>query len=77
MSVLESMQLGLVPIVSNVGNIQNYCKDKFNSIIIDQSIKRKILDISNDKKIYLFLRKNAIRTWSQNDYIRKIFMKIV
>ena len=63
MSVLESMQLGLVPIVSNVGNIQNYCKDKFNSLIIDQSIKRKILDISNDKKKYLFLRKNAIRTW--------------
>ena len=40
-SVLESMQLGLVPIVTNVGNIKNYCKDNFNSIIIDESTTEK------------------------------------
>ena len=64
-SVLEAMQLGLVPIVTNVGNIQKYCKNNFNSIIIDKLIKRKILQISKDKKKYLVLRKNAIETWHE------------
>ena len=73
MSVLESMQLGLVPIVTNVGNIKNYCKDNFNSLIIDESITRKILDISKIRKVF-YLRKNAIDTWkSKNLYKQDIY----
>ncbi|KGG00319.1 MULTISPECIES: glycosyltransferase [Prochlorococcus] len=62
-SVLESMQLGIVPIVTNVGNIKNYCRDNFNSIIIDESSTKKILEISKNHDKYLYLRKNAIETW--------------
>ena len=63
MSVLESMQLGLVPIVTNVGNIKVYCIDNVNSILIDTKITRKILEISQNQNKYLDLRKNAIKTW--------------
>ena len=74
MSVLESMQLGLVPIVTNVGNIKNYCIDNFNSIIIDESITKKILNISGNAEKYLDLRKNAIETWhSKNLYRQDIY----
>ena len=63
MSVSESMQLGLVPVVTNVGNIKNYCIADFNSILIDKLTIRKILEISENEKKYLDLRKNAIETW--------------
>ena len=33
MSVIEAMQLGLVPVVTNVGEISNYCIDNFNGVI--------------------------------------------
>ncbi len=71
MSVVEAMQLGLVPIVTNVGNIQNYCEEDFNSIIIDKGITRKILNTLNDKNKYLFLRKNAIITWDSKPLYRE------
>ncbi|KGF91983.1 hypothetical protein EU92_0282 [Prochlorococcus marinus str. MIT 9107] len=70
-SVLESMQLGLVPIVTDVGNIKNYCKDNFNSIIIDELSTRKILEISRNHDKYLFLRKNAIETWKSKPLYKK------
>ena len=74
MSVLESMQLGLVPIVSNVGNIKNYCIDNFNALIIDESITRKILEISENQEKYFDLRNNAIETWqSKNLYKQDIY----
>ena len=37
MSVSESMQLGLIPIVTNVGQIKIYCQNYFNSLIFDKN----------------------------------------
>ena len=34
MSVMDAMQLGLVPIVTTVGEISKYCKHKYNSLVI-------------------------------------------
>ena len=33
MSVCESMQLGLIPLVTNVGQIKKYCKNLHNCFI--------------------------------------------
>ena len=41
MSVVESMQLGLVPIVTPVGEIRNYCQDGHNAVIVETD-KRSI-----------------------------------
>ena len=64
-SVVESMQLGLVPIVRNVGEIENYCKNNFNSIIYEDENKTfgQVKKIINNKNLYLKIRKNAIKIW--------------
>ncbi|QMH35198.1 glycosyltransferase family 4 protein [Escherichia coli] len=36
-SVVEAMQYGLIPCVTNVGEINNYCKDDYNAFIFDLS----------------------------------------
>ena len=64
-SVMEAMQLGLVPIVTPVGEISKYCKNKENSLIIfdDKSILNEINTVISDNIIFQKLRKNAINTW--------------
>ena len=67
MSVLESMQLGLIPIVKNVGEIKKYCIDNQNSIIfkdLESTTDDLIKLIKNNKEIQS-LRYNAIKSWSE------------
>ncbi len=67
MSVVESMQLGLIPIVTKVGEIGYYCSTKnsieytSNNIVLD-----KVFDIIQDEVKYLQLRKNAIESWAKS-----------
>ena len=65
MSVAESMQLGLIPIVTNVGEIQRYCIDKHNSIIFEgfEETFEKVLEVKNNQSLYKRTSKNAISTW--------------
>lgn len=65
MSVVESMQLGLVPVVTPVGEAGHYCRDRFNSVIVkdvDQTIA-DILHLLADPAAFRILRRNAILTW--------------
>lgn len=68
LSVVEAMQLGLVPIITPVGEIKNYCVDGFNAIVIDneKTTVNKVLDILNNLESYQNLRKNAINTWKNS-----------
>ena len=68
LSVVEAMQLGLVPIITPVGEIKNYCVDGFNAIVIDneKTAVNKVLDILNNLESYQNLRKNAINTWKNS-----------
>ena len=52
MSVLESMQLGLIPIVTDVGEIKNYCVHNHNSIIFKdmELTKETIIKLMKNKK---------------------------
>ena len=65
MSVVESMQLGLVPIVTNVGEIENYCTDGFNSIIYEGVEKTflKVLNVKENIEVYKYIRNNSSKTW--------------
>lgn len=79
MSVVESMQLGLIPIVTPVGEIANYCKNKQNSLVIYdfESFEKEVkylISIINNKKIIEGIRSEAITTWENkslysNDFI--------
>ena len=59
------MQLGLVPIVTPVGEIQNYCKHGHNALFVESKVDvvGEILEIIEDESRYLELRKRAIETW--------------
>jgi len=66
MSVSESMQLGLVPIVTAVGQIKSYCRNLENSLIYqnnDNDLIRNISLLISSPKKYSQMRKNAIDTW--------------
>lgn len=65
MSVVEAMQLGLVPIVTPVGEIANYCRHNRNALIVrcDDDAVSDILSILNDRERYERLRNAAIATW--------------
>ncbi len=66
MSVIESMQLGLIPIVTEVGEIASYCKHKSNSIVFQNLSKtsKEILELINKKNTYKQMRKKSIETWN-------------
>ena len=68
MSVVESMQLGLVPIVTHVGEISSYCIHGVNAVIVDsddEAVKNILhLLIANDR--YLEIRSNAVATWQNH-----------
>ncbi len=82
MSVVESMQLGLVPIVTPVGEIANYCVDKNNSIVVNDvdDFKNSIdflISVLDDKTIFTQLRAESIDTWKdkllyESDFISAI-----
>lgn len=66
MSVVEAMQFGLIPVVSPVGEIPNYCSDDFNSIFVstDESAVVRILEILDDVDKFRILRERCISAWA-------------
>lgn len=66
MSVVEAMQLGLVPVVTPVGEIGSYCSHRRNALVVesDEKIVEEILDLLNNNMKYHALCANAILTWN-------------
>ena len=72
MSVVEAMQLGLVPIVTHAGEIAAYCTDDENSLIVDddeQALSRVIALLANPVQ-YDRLRSNARNHWHDRPLYR-------
>jgi len=68
-AVTEAMQLGLVPIVTPVGEIANYCIDGINSIYYNDSAHSNIMRSINDESVYDNLNSNAAEYWDHEvDY---------
>jgi len=72
MSVMESMQLGLVPIVTPVGEIISYCHEGKNAIIVNSDNKTvdDVLSLLANNDSYQLLRANAIATWQNKKLYR-------
>ena len=73
MSVAESMQLGLIPVVTNVGEIKNYCKDMNNSLIYhdnDDDVIKNIFELIGSEESYKKIRRNSIKTWTNSSTYR-------
>lgn len=67
MSVVEAMQMGLVPIVTPVGEIPYYCSQGFNALIIksDMQAVEDVRNLLNNNEKYQSIRLNAIATWKE------------
>lgn len=62
-SVSEAMQLGLVPIVTPVGEIANYCTNDWNSIYFDDSANEKLKFLLENSSMFAFFSQNAKSYW--------------
>jgi glycosyltransferase involved in cell wall biosynthesis len=67
LSVMEAMQLGLVPLVTPVGEISNYCQNGYNALFLKrcdpQASAFEIAKLLADPQWFYELRRNAITTW--------------
>lgn len=72
MSVVESMQLGLVPVVTPVGEISSYCIHCQNAVIVDTDEKAvaDILNLIIANNSYQIMRSNGISTWQDRQLYR-------
>jgi len=63
------MQLGLVPLVTPVGEIKNYCRDEVNAILIDDedSAVKSILNLLDNKNAFEKIRQNTISYWNDSE----------
>jgi glycosyltransferase involved in cell wall biosynthesis len=65
MSVVEAMQLGLVPVVTPVGEIANYALHTDNALVVsdDESTVIEVLALLNNNMLYQAMRERAVLTW--------------
>ena len=65
MSVVEAMQLGLVPVVTPVGEIARYCRDGENAVLVanPEDAASRVLGLLQDPARWRAMRQRAIATW--------------
>ena len=77
MSIVEAMQFGLIPIITNVGQPKKYCIHNQNSIIysnIETTSSEVVRLIKNEKQMQ-YLRNNALNKWSKNPTYKEDIVK--
>lgn len=77
MSVTEAMQLGLVPVVSPVGEIASYCRDGENAVLLpeaedgdDTPAAATVLSLLDDPARYAALRDAGVARWRDQPLYR-------
>lgn len=73
MSVLEAMQLGLVPVVTPVGEIRRYCRDGENAILIEDDVVtvERVSRLLADHHQYRMMATRAWATWLDQPLYRE------
>lgn len=66
MSVVEAMQLGLVPIVTPMGEIGRYCVHDKNALVVesDKAAVDDVVALLGDEQRYRALSQAAVATWA-------------
>ncbi len=64
-SVVEAMQLGLVPVVTPVGEIARYCVNDQNAVLVldDEASAECVLALIDNVKEYQRIANSAVQTW--------------
>jgi glycosyltransferase involved in cell wall biosynthesis len=73
MSVMEAMQLGLIPVVTPVGEIGSYCLDGENAIVVteDDAAAQRVSNLLGHVHSLARASTNAYRTWSERPLYRE------
>ncbi len=76
MSVVESMMMGLVPVVTPVGEIGRYCNSK-NSIMVYSNMEaiRDVILVLRNNNNFSQMSNLAIQTWSGKIFYRESVIK--
>lgn len=76
-AVVEAMQLGLVPVVTPVGQIASYCSHQHNAILIesDEQAAKDVLAVLNTPGRLEELSRNAINTWRDAELYDESFRR--
>jgi len=76
MSTVEAMQMGLVPVVTPVGEIPNYCAHMANAVLVeseDQAVA-DVARILDDPALFARLSKAAVDQWAASPLYDEDFM---
>lgn len=76
LSVTEAMQMGLVPVVTPVGEIERYCRSDENAVIIHEDSKaaEDVLTLLAAPRKYAAMRRQALATWTNASlYAESVF----
>jgi glycosyltransferase involved in cell wall biosynthesis len=77
MSVVEAMQLGLVPVVTPVGEIARYCRDGENAVLVtddDAAVVRRVEHLLTHPDEYARLSATAAAAWQSAPLYRDDFL---
>ena len=76
MSVIEAMQLGLVPVVTPVGEIGRYCRDRENAVLVsdDEAAAQRALTLIEDADAFRRMASAAVQTWQEKRLYREDVM---
>lgn len=76
MSVIEAMQLGLVPVVTPVGQMPDYCRTMATGVLYagQEQAKRDILRLLNDPALFQAVSQGAIARWTGTPLYDQDFM---
>lgn len=71
-SVVEAMQAGLVPVVTPVGEIANYCRDGENAVVVtdDAAAADRVLALLDDPAAYRLMSQAAAAHWRDQPLYR-------
>ncbi len=76
MSVVEAMQMGLVPVVTSVGEIANYAEDGTNALVFRgdlEDLGSRVLELIEDPHKWRLLHDAAMETWRRTPIFTESF----
>jgi glycosyltransferase involved in cell wall biosynthesis len=76
MSVIEAMQLGLVPVVTPVGEIKHYCQDGVNAVFVsqDEAAASQTIALIGNAARFRQMANAAAQTWQTKRLYREDLM---
>lgn len=77
LSIVEAMQLGLVPVVTSVGEVARYCRDGVNAILVgedEETVVQRLCALLDSPSTYVEVSAGAAETWADAPLFSNSFL---